>query len=121
VVLAALDIFVQWVGTRAFGAPIGFLSLVARVPILYTAFLIPAFGNFGTRELAWAGLFAGYHERDTLIAYAFATNTLFLIFHVLIGVVFLPRAIALLRKVREARREGQPVDAPALVRDPAEP
>jgi len=119
--LALSDITVQWLATRAFGAPIGFLSLVARVPILYTAFLIPSFGNYGTRELAWAALFADTHPRHTLIAYAFATNTLFLIFHVVIGVVFLPRALALLREVRDARRVGEPVPAAPLVRDPAEP
>lgn len=120
-VLAFLDITVQWIATHAFGAPIGYLDLVARIPILYSAFMIPAFGNFGTRELAWAALFAGSHDRDTLVAYAFATNTLFLIFHVVIGMAFLPRALALLREMREARREGEKMPGGPLVHDPGEP
>ena len=105
-VLAFLDVLVQWFATRAFGVPIDFVSLAARIPILYWAFLIPSFGNFGTRELVWAALFAEYAARDVLIAYAFATNTLFLLFNVLIGVVFLPRALVLIRDVRAARRAG---------------
>lgn len=120
VVLALLDVSVQWLGTRAFGVPIDFLSLVARIPILYIAFLIPSFGNFGTRELVWAGLFDDLHDRDQLIAYAFATNTLFLCFHVLIGVVFLPRALALLREVREARKTGEAIPHGPLLHDPGE-
>jgi hypothetical protein len=121
VVLALLDVSVQWLSTHAFGVPIPFLSLVARIPILYIAFLIPSFGNFGTRELVWASLFSDMHDRDRLIAYAFATNTLFLVFHVVIGVVFLPRAIALLREVRAAHRAGEPIPTGPLVHDPGEP
>jgi hypothetical protein len=123
VVLALLDISVQWLATHAFGAPIGFVSLLARVPILYIAFTIPSFGNFGTRELTWAALFSDHHPRDVLIAYAFATNALFLVFHVVLGALFVPRALALLREVREARREGAMLGPPALapMRDPAEP
>lgn len=121
VVLAFMDITVQWISTHAFGAPIAYLDLVARIPILYTAFMIPAFGNFGTRELAWAALFSGSHARDTLVAYAFATNTLFLIFHVVIGMAFLPRALGLLRAVREARKEGEQLPGGPLVHDPSDP
>ncbi len=121
VVLAFMDITVQWIATHAFGAPIDYLDLVARIPILYSAFMIPAFGNFGTRELAWAALFSESHARDTLVAYAFATNSLFLIFHVVIGVAFLPRALALLRDVREARREGEKLPGGPLVHDPGDP
>lgn len=123
VVLALLDISVQWIATRAFGVPIGFVSLLARVPILYIAFTIPSFGNFGTRELTWAALFSDQHPRDVLIAYAFATNALFLVFHVVLGALFVPRALVLLREVRQARRAGEALEPPALapVRDPAEP
>jgi len=120
VVLAFLDVSVQWLATHAFDTPLPFLGLAARIPILYAAFLVPAFGNFGTRELAWAALFEGRHPRDELIAYAFCTNALFLVFHVLIGVVFLPRALALLREVRRARRAGEPLPGAPLARDPAE-
>ncbi len=121
VVLAFLDILVQWIATHAFGAPIDFLELVAKIPILYTAFLIPSFGNFGTRELAWAALFAESHDRDALVAYAFATNSLFLIFNVLIGMAFLPRALSLLREVRASRSEGEELPHGPLVRDPGDP
>jgi hypothetical protein len=121
VVLALLDVSVQWLATHAFGVPIGFLSLLARIPILYIAFLIPSFGNFGTRELVWASLFSDLHPRENLIAYAFATNALFLIFHVVIGVVFLPRAIALLREMRAAQRAGEEIPVGPLVHDPGDP
>ena len=121
VVLAFLDVAVQWVATHAFRAPIPFLELAARIPILYIAFLIPSFANFGTREVVWSALFAHYADRDTLIAYAVCTNTLFLIFHVVIGVLFLPRAVTLLREVRNARRAGEPVPQAPLVHDPGEP
>jgi len=120
-VLAFLDVGVQWLATHAFDTPLPVLGLAARIPILYAAFLLPAFGNFGTRELAWAALFEGHHPRDELIAYAFCTNALFLVFHVLIGVVFLPRALALLREVRQARWTGEALPKAPLARDPAEP
>ncbi len=112
--LAVFDVTIQWLASRAFGVPIPWLSLLARIPILYLALTIPSFANYGTRELAWAGLFADHAPRDTLIAYAFATNTLFLLLNVVIGVLFLPRALELLRTVREARAAGEPVPEPLL-------
>ncbi len=112
--LALFDVTIQWLASRAFGVAIPWLSLMARIPILYLALTIPSFANYGTRELAWAGLFAEHAPRDTLIAYAFATNTLFLLLNVVIGVLFLPRALELLRTVREARAAGEPVPEPLL-------
>lgn len=119
-VLAAFDVFIQGMATRAFGTPIPWAALAARIPILYVALSIPSFGNFGTRELAWSALFGDFAERDALVAYALATNTIFLLANVAIGVLFLPRAIELVREVRRARREGEEVPTPP-VRDPAEP
>ena len=55
-----------------------------------------------------------------LIAYAFATNAIFLVLHVVIGVVFLPRAIDLITRMRAARAEGMPLPEP-LLRDPIDP
>ena len=61
-----------------------------------------------------------FGTRDALIAYAFATNTLFLLFHAAIGLVFLPRALALVSGMREARREGEVLPEP-LLHDASDP
>ena len=107
--LAAFDVLIQGLASRAFGVPISWAALAARIPIFYVLISAPSFGNFGTRELAWATLFADQGPRNTLIAYGLATNTVFLILHVVIGVAFLPRALALIAEVRRARREGREI------------
>ncbi len=118
--LAIVDIGFQWLGTRAFGIPIPWPVLAARIPILYVAISVPSLGGFGPRELTWAYLFSEYGSREALIAYAFATNAIFLVLHVVIGVVFLPRAIDLITRMRAARAEGMPLPEP-LLRDPIDP
>jgi len=117
--LAIFDIQIQWLASRAFGVPIDWTALAARLPIVYLAFLIPTLGNFGTRELTWAGLFSEFGPRDTLIAYAFSVNAVFLVLNVALGVVFFSRALQLLRAVRRARQEGEPVPRP-LFHDPTD-
>jgi hypothetical protein len=112
--LALFDVQIQWLASRAFGVPIDWVSLAARIPIVYLSFIIPTLGNFGTRELAWAASFADYGPRDALIAYALAINTIFLVLNALLGVMFLGRALELIRAVRQARREGEPVPRPIL-------
>lgn len=116
VVLAVFDVLIQGVASWAFGVPLPWAALMGGIPILYMAMSLPSFANFGTRELAWSALFAEHAPRDTLIAFAFATNTVFLLLNVLIGVIFLPRAIELVREVIRARRAGEPVPEP-LIRD----
>ncbi len=113
-VLALFDIQIQWLASRAFGVEIGWLALAARIPVVYLTFAIPTLGNYGTREVAWAAMFSDFAERDALVAYAFAINTIFLVLNVLLGVTFLGRALELLRAVRRARREGQPLPRPIL-------
>jgi len=71
-------------GSRSRGS-----HLAARIPVLYLALSIPTLGNFGTRELTWAALFADYADRDTLIAYALATNAVFLLINLALGLLFL--------------------------------
>jgi hypothetical protein len=115
--LAIFDIQIQWLASRSFGVPIDWVALAARLPLVYLAFLIPTLGNFGTRELTWAALFSEYGERDALIAYAFSINAIFLLLNVLLGVIFLSRALQLLRAVRQARRQGAKVPRP-LIQDP---
>ena len=73
--LAAFDVLIQGLASLAFGVPIPWTALVARIPIVYIALSIPSVGNFGVRETVWAALFAEYGSRDALIAYAFATNS----------------------------------------------
>jgi hypothetical protein len=103
--LMAFDVLIQGMATRAFGVPIAWSALVARIPIFYLVLTIPSFGNFGTRELAWAELFSNYGSREELVAYSLWVNCIFLVANVLIGVCFLGRAIALVRDLRaEARR-----------------
>lgn len=112
--LALFDIQVQWFATRAFGVPIDWTALAARIPLVYLAFLIPSLGNFGTREMAWASAFSDFGSRDSLIAYAFAVNAVFLVLNALLGVIFLRRALELIGAVRRARREGEPLPRPIL-------
>jgi hypothetical protein len=113
-VFAVFDVLIQGLASRAFGVPIGWLALMARIPIMYLILIIPSLGNFGTREIAWANLFPEYGSHEALYAFAFWTNTIFLVMHVIIGSLFLGRAIALLREVRAARAEGEEVPRPIL-------
>jgi hypothetical protein len=119
IALTVFDVLIQGLASRAFGVDIPWSALAARIPLLYLALLIPSLGNFGTRELAWAGLFAEHGTRDELIAFAFAVNSVFLILNVLIGTLFLRRALELVSEVRHARRIGAPAPAPQL-RDPTD-
>lgn len=118
--LTLFDVMIQGLASRAFGIPIAWTALAARIPVLYLALSIPTLGNFGTRELAWAGLFAEFGERDQLLAYALGVNAVFLVVNLALGVIFLPQALRLTASVREARREGAAVPE-RLLRDPTEP
>lgn len=119
IALALFDVGIQWQASRAFGVPLPWAALAANIPLVYLSFLIPTLGNFGTRELAWAALFADYGDRDALFAYALSINAVFLGLNALIGVVFLPRALELIGAVRRARREGARLPGP-LVKDPTD-
>jgi hypothetical protein len=112
--LAVFDVLIQGLASRAFGIPIGWVELGARVPLVYFSFLIPTLGNFGTRELAWAALFSEFGTRDALVAYAFSVNAIFLVLNLGLGIVFLPRALELVAAVRRAHRTGEPLARPAL-------
>jgi hypothetical protein len=113
-VFATLDMVIQRTASHAFGVDIDWLAFIARLPLLYMAISLPSFGNFGTREIAWSALFADFGSREALIAFALWTNAIFAAMHVLIGVVFFGRAIALLRDLRRARREGKRLPSPLL-------
>ena len=117
--LVIFDVTIQKLASQAFGIDIPWLALAARIPVLYLALSIPTLGNFGTRELTWAALFADYGDRDTLIAYALATNAVFLLINLALGLLFLPRALQLLAAVRRARREGEALPEP-LLHDPTD-
>ena len=120
IALTAFDVLIQGFASRAFGVPISWGALTGRIPLVYTSFLIPTLGNFGTREVAWAALFSEFGPRDALIAYAFSVNMVFLAINVMLGLIFLPRALSLVAAVRWARRGGEPVREPPW-RDPTEP
>lgn len=117
--LAAFDVLIQGIASLAFGVAIPWTALVARIPIVYIALSIPSVGNYGVRETVWAALFAEYGSRDALIAYAFATNTIFMVMHLLIGMIFVRRAFELAADVRQAART-QPLQEP-LLRDAIDP
>jgi hypothetical protein len=112
IALSVFDVLIQGLASRAFGIPIGWVELAARLPLVYFSFLIPTLGNFGTRELAWAALFAEFGTRDGLIAYAFSINAIFLVLNLALGIVFLPRALELVAAVRQARRAPEPIPRP---------
>jgi len=118
--LAAFDVLIQGLASRAFGIEIPWLALAGRIPLLYIALALPSFGNFGTREITWSFCFSEFADRDALVAYAFATNTAFLLMHVVIGVIFLPSALALIHEVRRARSKGVEVPRPPF-HDAADP
>ncbi len=113
-VFAAFDVLVQGLASRAFGVPIPWIDLVARIPLLYVAISLPSFGNFGVREIAWSSLFVDHGSREALIAFALWTNTIFAVMHALVGSLFVGRAISLWRQLRQARREGTIVPSPIL-------
>jgi hypothetical protein len=112
--LAVFDVLIQGLASIAFGVRIGWVELAARVPLVYFSFLVPTLGNFGTRELAWASLFSEFGSRDALVAYAFSINAIFLVLNLLLGILFLPRALELVAALRRARRAGAPLARPAL-------
>lgn len=117
--LTLFDVLIQGLASRAFGVAIDWVALAARLPVLYLALSIPTLGNFGTRELAWAGLFAEYGDRDQLIAYALGVNAVFLVVNLILGLIFLPHALELIASVREARQAGEPVPE-RLLHDPTD-
>jgi len=118
--LAAFDVLIQGLASRAFGIPLPWLELIARIPILYLALTVPSVGNFGVREAVWTGLFEDFAPHDALTAFAFATNTIFLVLNVAIGVFFLRRAMSLLTVVRKTRKAGEEIPEP-LLRDAIDP
>jgi len=118
--LAGFDVMIQGLASRAFGIDIDWWALAGRIPLLYIALSLPSFGNFGTREITWSVCFSEFAPPEALVAYAFATNTVFLLLHVLIGVLFLPRALTLIGAIRRARKEG--IEVPrALIHDASDP
>ncbi len=114
VCMASFDVLIQGLAVRSFGLQIPWLALAARIPLLYAALSLPSFGSFGTREMGWATVFSGLAPRDGLIAYAFATNAIFLVMNIVVGGLFLPRAIELVAQLRRAEAMGEPVPEPLL-------
>jgi hypothetical protein len=117
---AVADIAIQGMATRAFGNPIDWLALMAGIPLLYLAMLLPSFGNFGTREIVWANIFHGYGTEPSLYAFALWTNAIFLCMHVLIGALFLNRALALLADLRNTQLDVEAA-RPPILRDALDP
>jgi len=105
--LGAFDVTIQGLASRAFGVPIPWSALIARIPMLYLALSVPSVSNFGVREFTWATLFADHGSQDTLFAYAFATNTVFLLLNVMIGALFFRRAFELASEVRRTARRRE--------------
>ncbi len=112
--LAVFDVVIQYLASQAFGVRIDWTALTARIPLVYLSFVIPTLGNFGTREIAWAELFAEFGTRDELVAYAFSVNAIFLVLNVIVGFLFLRRALDLVAEVRRAGRAGLPIPRPAF-------
>jgi hypothetical protein len=117
---AVADIAIQGFASRAFGNSIDWIALTAGIPVLYFMMMLPSFGNFGTREIVWANIFHGYGSSASLYAFALWTNVIFLVMHVLIGVLFLKRSLALLSDLRRARGDVDSV-RPPILRDAMDP
>lgn len=118
---AVFDVVIQGAASWAFGVPIPMLALAVGIPLLYVVMSIPSLGNFGTREIAWAELFADYGTQAELTAFALWTNVVFLVMHVVIGAVFFNRAIALVRQMRVSRKQGEPVPRQPFLHDAIDP
>lgn len=116
---ACADVLIQGLASRAFGIEIDWMALAAGIPVLYFTMMLPSFANFGTREIVWAEIFHGYAGEASLYAFALWTNVTFLVMHVLIGVLFLNRAVALLQDLRTTE-EVSSVKKPIL-RDALDP
>ncbi len=117
---AAVDVFIQGLASRAFGNDIDWFAMLAGVPVVYLSMFIPSFGSFGTREIVWANLFHGYADEASLYAFALWTNVIFLVMHVLIGVLFFRRAVTLIADLRKQRDEVEAVHKP-IVHDTLDP
>ena len=117
---AAADVLIQGLASRAFGNSIDWSALVAGIPVVYFMMLLPSFGNFGTREIVWANVFHGYGDEASLYAFALWTNVVFLIMHVLIGILFLNRALSLFADLRRTRAHVESVRKP-IFRDALDP
>jgi hypothetical protein len=117
---AAADVLIQGMASRAFGNDIDWIALTAGIPVLYFMMMLPSFGNFGTREIVWANIFHGYGSSASLYAFALWTNVIFLVMHVLIGVIFLSRALRLLGDLRNTPSEVGSLRSPIL-RDALDP
>jgi hypothetical protein len=117
--LGAFDVLIQGLASQAFGIPIPWSSLAARIPLLYLMLSVPSVGNFGVREFTWASLFQDHGSQDALFAYAFATNSVFLLLNVLLGALFFRRALELATEVRRTARSRE-LPAP-LLRDAIDP
>jgi hypothetical protein len=111
---AVADVAIQGFASRAFGNSIDWIALSAGIPVLYLMMLLPSFGNFGTREIIWAKLFHGYGSSASLYTFALWTNVIFLVMHVLIGVLFLKRSLTLLSDLRQARGKMASARSPIL-------
>lgn len=120
VAFAAADVVIQGMASRAFGNSIDWSALIAGIPVLYFMMMLPSFGNFGTREIVWANVFHGYGDEVSLYAFALWTNVIFLIMHVLIGVIFLNRAVSLFADLRSTRSQVDSIRHPIL-RDALDP
>ena len=120
VAFAAADVVIQGMASRAFGNSIDWSALIAGIPVLYFMMMLPSFGNFGTREIVWANVFHGYGDEVSLYAFALWTNVIFLIMHVLIGVIFLNRAVSLFADLRSTRSHVDSIRHPIL-RDALDP
>lgn len=117
---AVADVLIQGMASRAFGNDIDWIALTAGIPVLYFMMMLPSFGNFGTREIVWANIFHGYGTSASLYAFALWTNVIFLVMHVLIGVVFLKRALSLLGDLRRTQSDVGTLRSPIL-RDALDP
>ena len=115
------DVLIQGTASRAFGIPIEWTALVARIPIFYLVLTIPSFGNFGTRELAWAELFSNYASREMLVAYSLWVNGIFLVANVAIGMCFIGRALALIRGLRAEAKRAREQPGPEASLETIEP
>lgn len=78
---------------RAFGIEIGFLNLLATLPIIFLVGAMPVtIAHLGTTQAAWLFFHGATASPPALLAYSLAAHLTFMLGNAALGLVFLPRA-----------------------------
>lgn len=96
-VFQAVAFCINIVAIIAFDADIPIIKIILLGPIIFMISTLPvSVGGVGTTQAAWLMFFREYASEEKLIGLSLSINILFIIFHTLIGLIFMKRAIRLI-------------------------